>query len=65
MLLRETLRRVRLLLLLELLRLWRLLNRGLRHRHRGLPLRLWLLLWRVTLRRVRMRGRLLLLVLRG
>ena len=52
-------------MLLELLRLWRLLNRGLRHRHRGLPLRLWLLLWRVTLRRVRMRGRLLLLVLRG
>lgn len=57
MLLRETLRRVRLLLLLELLRLWRLLNRSLRHRHRGLPLRLRLL--RVALLRVRLRLRLL------
>lgn len=66
MLLRVTLRRVRLLLLLELLRLWRLLNRSLRHRHRGLPLRLRLwLLRRVALRRIRLRGRLLLLVLRG
>ena len=42
---------LRLWLLLELLRLWLLLNRGLRHRHRGLPLRL--------------RSGLLLLVLRG
>ena len=50
-------------MLLELLRLWRLLNRSMRHRHRGLPLRLRLL--RVALRRVRLRGGLLLLPLRG
>ena len=58
MLWRVTLRRVRLLLLLELPRLWRLLNRSLRHR-----LRLRLL--RVALLRVRLRGGLLLLPLRG
>ena len=64
MLWRVTLRRVRLLLLLELLRLWLLLVRGLRHRHRGLPLRLRPLR-RVALLRIRLRSGLLLLVLRG
>ena len=72
MLWRVTLRRVRLLLLLELLRLWRLLNRSLRHRLRLRLLRvalrrvrLRLRLLRVALLRVRLRGGLLLLPLRG
>ena len=72
MLWRVTLRRVRLLLLLELLRLWRLLNRSLRHRMRLRLLcvalrrvRLRLRLLRVALLRVRLRGGLLLLPLRG
>ena len=51
-------------MLLELLRLWLLLSRGRRHRHRGLPLGLRLLR-RVALLRIRLRSGLLLLVLRG